>query len=94
MGTSNSIKAVLPALVPALSHSGLAIADGETPSRTFVAMLPRAYERDRTVLRADLLASCKLDTMAMVRIQGVFEERSRTVRPPAELSIQDASIPH
>ena len=83
MGTSNSIKAVLPALVPELSYSGMAIADGEAASRQFVAMLTGTYEGDRAALRTDLLAYCKLDTMAMVRILGVLEERSGIVRSPA-----------
>jgi hypothetical protein len=70
---SNSIKSVLPALVPDLRYDGMTIADGETASRQFVQLLCGQYAGDIAQLRADLLAYCALDTLAMVRILGVLE---------------------
>lgn len=73
MGMSNSIKSVLPALVPDLRYDGMTIADGETASRQFVQLLGGQFAGDIAQLRADLLAYCALDTLAMVRILGVLE---------------------
>lgn len=70
----------------------MAIADGETAGRQIVPVLTCKYEGDREALRGDLLAYCRLDTIAMVRILGVLEENSGAVRPIAERSIQDESL--
>ena len=78
MGMSNSIKSVLPALVPDLTYDGMAITNGEAASRHFVQLLHGRFTGDVQALRADLLAYCELDTLAMVRILAVLEaEASR-----------------
>lgn len=68
---SFSIKDVLPALVPELSYNDLVIVDGRVASveiarLLFVADRIPATERDR--VRSDLLAYCKMDTWATVRL--------------------------
>ena len=78
MGMSNSIKSVLPALVPDLTYDGMAIANGEAASRHFAQLLNGTFTGDVEALRADLLSYCELDTLAMVRILAVLEaEASR-----------------
>jgi len=68
---------VLPALVPDLSYSGLAIAEGGTAA---VALERLLFERDSmsdkevSKLRNDLLKYCELDTLAMVRLNGRLME--------------------
>jgi len=68
---SFSLKYVLPAMVPDLSYDDLVIVDGRLASveiarLLFVADRIPAAERDR--VRSDLLAYCKRDTWAMVRL--------------------------
>ncbi len=78
MGMSNSIKSVLPALVPDLTYDGMPIDNGEMASRHFVQLLHGRFTGDVEALRADLLEYCALDTLAMVRILAVLEaEASR-----------------
>jgi hypothetical protein len=77
---SFSIKSVLPALVPNLGYSDLDVADGETASAELEQLLLEpdsvpAEEREKT--RADLLAYCERDTLAMVRLV----ERLRQLAP-------------
>jgi hypothetical protein len=68
MQGSYSIKKVLPALVPDLSYNDLNIKEGGTASNTFAAMLTGEFQGDIDQTRKDLLAYCKLDTLAMVEI--------------------------
>jgi hypothetical protein len=68
MKGSYSIKKVLPALVPELSYNNLNISEGGTASNTFASMLTGDFEGDVKQTREDLLAYCKMDTFAMVRI--------------------------
>ncbi len=85
---SFSLKSVLPALVPALTYDGMAIADGDTASVRLERMLLGEepgrrggpgqldlFDATPSPLRADLLAYCKLDTWAMVKLL----ERLRTL---------------
>jgi len=77
---SFSLKAVLPALVPDLSYDDLEIADGDTASVHLERMLFGTGEGRGgpsqldlfapapSPLRADLLAYCKRDTWAMVKL--------------------------
>jgi hypothetical protein len=89
---SFSLKSVLPALVLGLTYADLEITDGDTASVYLERMLFGA-ERERgggpgqldlfdgapTPLRADLLAYCKRDTWAMVklleRLRGLADPR-------------------
>lgn len=68
---SFSLKYVLTPMVPELTYDDLVIVDGmvasvEIARLLFVADRIPAHERDR--VRADLLAYCKQDTWAMVRL--------------------------
>jgi hypothetical protein len=71
---SFSIKTVLPALVPDMSYEGLAISNGMDVLPVWDRLLNdkcmTAAERQQ--LRADLLAYCGQDTMAMVRLLKVL----------------------
>ncbi len=62
-----SIKVVLPTLVPELSYTSLNIREGGTASLTYSQL---RYQEPEVIAqqRSDLLAYCKLDTLAMVRI--------------------------
>ena len=70
-GGSFSLKDVLPALVPELTYDDLEVNDGGVASALLNRMLLRgdpATPRERAILRADLLAYCKMDTWAMVKL--------------------------
>jgi predicted RecB family nuclease len=76
-GGSYSLKAVLPALLPAMAYDDLAIQDGDTASLTYARLIfgdLAAAERD--AVRADLLAYCGRDTLAMVEIRRVLMARA------------------
>lgn len=74
---SFSIKKVLPALVPELSYSGLAVADGDTAIMKFAKMARGEIKGEEiAATRANLLAYCKLDTMAMLRLHEVLVRRA------------------
>jgi len=63
-----SIKKTLPVLVP-LTYDGLTIADGGTAMAQFARMAKGECSPDEIEeIRRDLLAYCKLDTLAMVKL--------------------------
>jgi hypothetical protein len=68
MNGLTSIKSVLPALVPELSYSDLEIKEGGTASMTYMLMMNENFEGDRASTIDALLAYCKMDTWAMVKI--------------------------
>ena len=74
MRASYSIKKVLPALVPELSYKMLNIQEGGTASNTFSQMVQGNFEGDAVQTRKDLLAYCKMDTYAMVKILEVLKQ--------------------
>lgn len=66
---SFSIKSVLPALVPDLDYSDLEVSDGMQASAAYAEMVQRETPADRrSQLRDNLLAYCKRDTEAEVRL--------------------------
>ena len=66
---SFSLKSVLPALVPSLDYSDLEICEGDQASTAYAEMiLPETSADRRGSLRKALLAYCKRDTEAMVRL--------------------------
>jgi hypothetical protein len=67
-GKSASIKDVLPALVPNLSYKTLAINNGDLANKTYMSMIDGTFNGDVNETRNNLLAYCKLDTLAMVEI--------------------------
>lgn len=72
---SFSIKNVLPALVPGAGYHDLAIADGSLAGLAYAGMIDPATPTDRAVrLRAELLAYCKRDTEAMLKLFQAFAQ--------------------
>jgi len=77
---SFSLKSVLPALVPGLDYSDLEITEGEQASLAYAEMThPDTPPERRNFLREALLAYCKRDTEAEVRLfnklsNGKFDE--------------------
>ena len=71
---SNSLKAVLPALVPNLDYKGLDVSDGEQAMFMYEKMisLPDGDEKEKII--KDLLAYCALDTYAMIEILKVLKK--------------------
>ena len=73
MQGSYSIKKVLPALVPELSYEGMEIAEGGMASLAFKNLSSETDPEVIRKVRENLLAYCKLDTLAMVEILRVLE---------------------
>src|SRR5262245_4382112 len=71
---SFSLKRVLPALVPGLDYSDLVIKEGGAATAGIYRLLfDESLDPDTArALRADLLAYCRRDTEAMVRLLGVL----------------------
>lgn len=71
---SYSIKAVLPAVVPALSYGDLdEVQDGLAAQRAYLeAIDPGVSEDRRRALHVKLTAYCRLDTLAMVELIGTL----------------------
>ncbi len=73
MNGSFSIKAILPTLFPNdtdLSYKNLAIQDGSGASDIYAGLHQNNDVAEVTKIREGLLAYCKLDTLAMVKIYG------------------------
>jgi hypothetical protein len=73
MKGSYSIKVVLPALVPGFSYDDLNINKGDMASLAFERLYSETDENIIREVRKDLLAYCKLDTLAMVEILKVLQ---------------------
>ena len=70
-----SIKNVLPVLVPKLSYKTLKIQEGGTASESWVKVTdPKISRAERDQLASDMLAYCRLDTLAMVEILDVLNK--------------------
>jgi len=77
-----SLKSILPAMFPAnadLSYKSLEIQDGSMAMDVFESLYLNDDEDMLHQIREDLLAYCKLDTFAMVKIWGKFRELSGVV---------------
>lgn len=76
-----SIKAVLPAVVPELNYQDLdGVQDGGMAMEAFLeALHPQTTFERKQLIRDQLLAYCKLDTYAMVRLWQVFSSRTDLV---------------
>ncbi|MBI5768312.1 MAG: DUF2779 domain-containing protein [Verrucomicrobia bacterium] len=72
-----SIKAVLPAAVPELTYDVLAgVKDGEAAMAAFCeAIQPGTAEERKSEIERQLLAYCRLDTFALVRLWQFFNRR-------------------
>lgn len=69
---SNSIKAVLPVLVPELSYKDLAVSRGDQAQAVWRTMIESDDAALREELAAGLRAYCQRDTLAMVAIHRVL----------------------
>jgi len=66
---SFSLKNVLAALVPGMTYEGMRISDGEQAGLAYERMIhPDTPDSERARVRRDLLAYCKQDTLAMVKL--------------------------
>ena len=72
MNGSYSLKAVLPALVPDLSYSGLVIQEGGSASLTYESLYYDTDPDSVTMKRENLLKYCDMDTLSMVRILNML----------------------
>lgn len=71
-GGSTSIKKVLPVLVPALAYSEVEVHDGTGAMQAWLQLTGSDDDFERSELRRQLLAYCRLDTLAMVEIFRVL----------------------
>ncbi len=69
-----SIKNVLPALVPEMGYGGLAIGDGYMAMSAYSLLRDEKDPEKAGEIRKNLLAYCRLDTLAMVKILERLEE--------------------
>jgi hypothetical protein len=77
-GSSFSLKAVLPALVPEMSYDALEVPNGQAAGVAWQVMIARnSSEAERQAKRKALLAYCGQDTLALVRLL----EKLRSVSP-------------
>lgn len=71
---SNSLKAVLPALVPSISYKDLEIQDGLQAMGAYFKLLASKDKEEIEKIKKDLLDYCKLDTLAMVEILKILRK--------------------
>lgn len=74
MKNSFSIKNILPALVPELGFSGLKISSGSIAMIAFENLQKEMDMFKIIEIREQLLAYCKMDTLAMVKIFEILEK--------------------
>jgi hypothetical protein len=67
-GKSNSIKSILPILVPELSYSSLAIQKGDEAQSIWNKMIKTTFKLEKERMMENLKNYCELDTLAMVEI--------------------------
>jgi len=73
---SFSLKAVLPALLPDMVYSGLSIQEGSQASYEYLRLLdPATPSGEKRMIREDLLAYCRHDTLAMLKIREELLKR-------------------
>jgi hypothetical protein len=72
---SNSIKAILPVLVPDLSYKDLNVQNGGAAQAAWEQLLAEEDRSKRLELAQGLKAYCHLDTLAMVRLYQYLAER-------------------
>ena len=72
---SNSLKSVLPVLVPDMSYDHLPIADGDSALATFAHLALGRYEGEQVVReKQNLLDYCRQDTLALVKLHARLAE--------------------
>ena len=86
---SFSLKKVGPALVPdVISYDGLGVADGDNASAVYARM---ARGEIKDVVRRQLLAYCKTDTLVMVRLHEILADMAAGWGSPAGTCRADAT---
>jgi hypothetical protein len=76
-GGSYSIKAVLPAVVPSLDYSDLAIQEGGSAAQQYYRMVFKETDWvERESIRQALLEYCKRDTLAMMELRRGLREKA------------------
>jgi len=71
---STSIKKVLPILVPTLAYSETDVHDGTGAMQAWLQLTKTTDEEECAELKRQLLAYCKMDTLAMVEIFSVLHQ--------------------
>lgn len=74
MKGSYSIKSVLPALAPSFSYDNLEINNGSLASSSYVFLRTLKEPEEVKKIKENLLAYCKMDTLAMVKILEVLKQ--------------------
>ncbi|MGH7799866.1 MAG: DUF2779 domain-containing protein [Thermodesulfobacteriota bacterium] len=72
-GNSNSLKSVLPVLIPELSYEELAVGEGNQAQWVWNLMIRTENKVDKNQMIEDLRAYCKMDTLAMVEIHKLLK---------------------
>jgi hypothetical protein len=73
---SFSLKSVLPALVPTMGYTDLAIQEGTHASLEYLRMLnPETSPAEKEEIEKALLAYCSHDTLAMAKIREELLKR-------------------
>jgi hypothetical protein len=75
-GGSNSLKNVLPALLPAFGYDGLGVAGGEEAMAAWELLVRLPEGAEKRSLEAALRAYCRQDSLAMVEIYGFLTQRA------------------
>ena len=66
---NNSLKSVVPVLVPGWGYSDLDVQEGSAASAFYARIIEEDFTEDeRTKIREALLAYCRMDTEALVRV--------------------------
>ena len=71
---SNSLKAVLPILVPSLRYENLDVQEGTEAQAVWNLMLNTTNEENKSDMIKDLKAYCKMDTLATLEIHKILCE--------------------
>ena len=75
-----SLKSVVPALIPGWGYSALDIQEGTTASASYTRMIAEDVScKERAATREALLAYCRTDTEALVRVLGALRELAQLV---------------
>jgi len=70
---SNSLKSVLPVLVPGMNYESLEVSNGTEAQVTWNEMIQLPPGAEKDTLIKDLLTYCGQDTLAMVEIHNIFK---------------------
>ncbi len=68
MNGAASLKSVLPALIPEMTYKGMEVSHGGEAQQAYLDMCNAEKARERNRIRKALLAYCKQDTLAMVKL--------------------------